>query len=60
MIIMAVKIDNRQFKQELEKKEAYSFGKGYQDRKDPKKDKYGMVLIKIDTIEKPKPFKKET
>ena len=57
---MAVKIDDRQFEQELEKKRAYSFGKGYQDRKGPKRDKYGMVPIEIDATEKRKPFKKET
>ena len=60
MIIMAVKIDDRQFEWELEKKGAYSCGKGYQDRKGPKKNKYGMVPIKIDATEKRKPFKKET
>ena len=57
---MAVKIDNRQFKQELEKKGAYFFGKGYQDQKDPKRNKYGMVPMEIDATEKRKPFKKET
>ena len=60
MIIMTVKIDNRQFEQELEKKEAYFFGKGYQDRKGLKRNKYGMVPIEIDAIEKRKPFKKKT
>ena len=57
---MAVKIDNRQFEQKLEKKEAYSFSKRYQDRKGPKRDKYGMVPMEIDATEKRKPFKKET
>ena len=60
MIIMAVKIDDRQFKQKLEKKGAYSFGKGYQDREGPKRDKYGMVPMEIDATEKCKPFKKKT
>ena len=60
MITMAVKIDEKQFEQELEKKGAYSFGKEYQDRKDSKRDKYGMVSIEIDATEKRKPFKKET
>ena len=60
MITMAVRIDNRQFEQELEKKGAYSFGKGYQDQKGPKRDKYGMVPMRIDATEKRKPFKKET
>ena len=31
MITMTVKIDDRQFEQELEKKETYFFGKGYPD-----------------------------
>ena len=57
---MVVKIDNRQFERELEKKGAYSFGKGYQDRKGPKRNKYGMVPMKIDATEKHQPFKKET
>ena len=56
---MAVKIDGRQFKQELEKKGVTFFGKGYQDRKSLKRDKYGMVPMEIDAIEKRKPFKKE-
>ena len=60
MITMAVKIDDRQFEQELEKKDAYSFGKEYQDQKGFKRNKYGMVPIKIDTNEKRKLFKKET
>ena len=57
---MAVKIDDREFKQELEKKGVYFFGKGYQNRKGPKRDKYGMVPKEIDATEKRKPFKKET
>ena len=57
---MAVKIDNRQFEQELEKIGAYSFSKGYQDRKGPKRDKYGMLPIEIDATEKYKHFKKKT
>ena len=57
---MAVKIDDRQFKQELEKKRAYSFGNNYQDRNGPKRDKYGMVPMGIDATEKRKPFKKKT
>ena len=60
MITMAVKIDNSQFKQNLEKKEGYSIGKGYQDRKGLKRDKYGIVPMEINTTEKRKPFKKET
>ena len=60
MITMAVRIDDRQFEQELEKKGAYFFGKGYQDQKGPKRDKYGMVPMGIDATEKRKPFKKET
>ena len=60
MIIMTVKIDNRQFEQELEKKKTYFFGKGYQDRKGLKRNKYGMVPMEIDATEKRKPFKKKT
>ena len=60
MITMAVKIDDRQFEQELEKKGAYSFGKRCQNQKGPKRDKYGMVPMEIDVTEKRKPFKKET
>ena len=57
---MAVKIDNRQFEQKLEKKKTYFFSKGYPDRKGPKRNKYGMVPMKIDAIKKCKPFRKET
>ena len=57
---MAVKIDDRQFEQKLEKKGAYSFGKGYQDWKGPKRNKYSMVPMEIDATKKRKPFKKET
>ena len=60
MITMAVKIDDRQFEQKLEKKGRYSFGKEYQDRKSLKRDKYGIVPMEIDAIKKRKPFKKET
>ena len=60
MITMGVKIDNRQFEQKLKKKGAYFFGKGYQDWKGHKKDKYGMIPIENDATEKRKPFKKET
>ena len=60
MIIITVKIDDKQFEQELENKRAYSFGKGYQNQKGPKKDKYSMVPMKIDATKKCKPFKKET
>ena len=57
---MTVKIDNKQFEQKLKKKGAYPFGKKYQDQKDPKRDKYGMVPIEIDITKNCKPFKKET
>ena len=59
IIITAVKIDDRQFKHELEKKETYSFGKEYQDQKGPKRDKYGTVPMEINATEKRKPFRKE-
>ena len=52
MITLAVQIDNRQYKRELEKKGTYNFGKkdGYQ--KSLKKGQYGMVPMELDVIQK--------
>ena len=52
MITLAIWIDNRQYKRELEKKGTYNFGKKYRYQKSPKKDQYGMVPMELDATEK--------
>ena len=52
MITLAIWIDNRQYERELEKKGTYNFSKKDRYEKSPKKDQYGMVLIKLDATEK--------
>ena len=52
MIILAIQIDNRQYKHELEKKGTYSFGQKDKYQKSPKKNQYGMVLMELDATEK--------
>ena len=52
MITLAIRIDNRQYKRELEKKDTYNIGKKDRYQKSPKKDQYGMVPIELDATEK--------
>ena len=48
MIILAIQIDDRQYKRELETKSTYNFGKKDKYQKSSKKDQYGMVPIELD------------
>ena len=52
MITLAIRIDNRQYECELEKKSTYNFGKKDRYQKSPKKNQYGMVPIELDITEK--------
>ena len=52
MITLAIGIDDRQYKCELERKSIYNFGKKDRYRKSPKKDQYGMVPMELDATEK--------
>ena len=52
MITLAIRINNRQYKRELEKKGTYNFSKKDRYQKSPKKDQYGMVLEELDATEK--------
>ena len=52
MITLAIRIDDRQYKHELEKKSIYNFGKKDRYQKYPKKDQYSMVPKKLDATKK--------
>ena len=52
MITLAIRIDDRQYKRELEKKGTYNFGKKDRYQKSPKKDQYDMVLMELDATKK--------
>ena len=52
MIILALRIDDRQYERELEKKSTYNFGNKDRYQKSPKKDQYGMVPIKFEATKK--------
>ena len=52
MITLAIRIDDRQYERELEKKGTYNFGKKDRYQKSPKKDQYGMVPMELDATEK--------
>ena len=52
MITLAIRIDDRQYERELERKGTYNFGKKNRYQKSPKKDQYGMVPIELDATEK--------
>ena len=52
MITLAIRINDRQYKRELEKKGTYNFGKKDKYQKSPKKDQCGMVPIELDATEK--------
>ena len=52
MITLAIRIDDRQYKCELEKKGTYNFDKKDRYQKSPKKGQYGMMLMELDATEK--------
>ena len=52
MIILVIRIDDRQYKRELEKKDTYNFGKKDRYQKSPKKNQYGMVPMELDATKK--------
>ena len=52
MITLAIRIDDRQYEHELEKKGTYNFGKKDRYQKSPKKDQYGMVPMELNVTEK--------
>ena len=52
MITLAIRIDDRQYERELERKGTYNFGKKNRYQKFPKKDQYGMVPMELDATEK--------
>ena len=52
MITLAIWINDRQYKRELEKKGTYNFGKKDRYQKSPKKDQYGMVPMELNATEK--------
>ena len=52
MITLAIRIDDRQYERELERKGTYNFGKKNRYQKSPKKDQYGMVPMELDATEK--------
>ena len=51
MITLAIRINDRQYERELEKKGTYNFGKKDRYQKSPKKDQYGTVPMELDTTE---------
>ena len=52
MITLAIRIDDQQYKRELERKGTYNFGKRDRYQKSSKKDQYGMVPMELDAMEK--------
>ena len=52
MITLAIQIDDRQYKRELEKKGTYNFGKKDRYQKSFKKDQYDMVPMELNATEK--------
>ena len=52
MITLVIRIDDRQYKHELEKKDTYNFGKKDGYRKSPKKGQYGMVPMELEATKK--------
>ena len=51
-ITLAIRIDDRQYERELEKKGTYNFGKKDRYQKSSKKNRYGMVPMELDTTKK--------
>ena len=52
MIILAIRINDRQYERELERKGTYNFGKKDRYQKSPKKNQYGMVPMELNATEK--------
>ena len=52
MITLAIRINNRQYEPEFEKKSTYNFGKKDRYQNSPKKNQYGMVPMELDATEK--------
>ena len=52
MITLAIRIDDRQYERELERKGTYNFSKTDRYQKSPKKGQYGMVPMELDATEK--------
>ena len=52
MITLAVRINDRQYERELEKKSTYNFGKKDRYQKSAKKDQYSMVPMELDVTKK--------
>ena len=52
MNTLAVRIDDRQYERELERKGTYNFGKKNKYQKFPKKNQYGMVPMELDATER--------
>ena len=52
MITLAIRINDRQYECQLERKGTYNFSKKDKYQKFPKKDQYGMVLMELDATEK--------
>ena len=60
MITLAIRINDRQYKRELEKKGTYNFGKKDRYQKSPKKDQYGMVPMELDAEKRNQSSRKKT
>ena len=52
IITLAIRINDRQYERELEKKDTYNFGKKDRYQKSPKKNQYGMVPMELDATKK--------
>ena len=52
MITLAIRINDRQYERELERKGTYNFDKKDRYQKSPKKNQYGMVPMELDATEK--------
>ena len=52
IITLAIRIDDRQYERELEKKDTYNFGKKDRYQKSAKKDQYGMAPMELNATEK--------
>ena len=52
LITLAIRIDDRQYERELEKKGTYNFGQKDRYQKSPKKEQYDMVPMELDATEK--------
>ena len=52
MITLAIRIDDRQYERELERKGTYNFGKKDRYQKSLKKNQYGMMPMELDVTKK--------